>query len=463
MKKIVYILLTAFIFTNLLSSCKESFLDQEKPLVSTEAIVFTDAAKTEAALLGLYATLKGSDCNYLGGRTYVVFDNRGWDIDNIDPNGVTLAQTFAMAVNQTQQENKDTWYYGYQAINRANVFIQSVEDYKTADVIGADKAKQYVAEAKFVRALSYYYMLQLYSEPYKVNKSAKALPLRLTAIKGSGQSDCASSTISKVYEQILTDINDSEIAALSGDVKQKTRATKAAAYMLRMRVYMAMENWSAAITAGNAVTGYTLVSDVAAQFKSPFYTDENIFSLPMSTNDRPNTQRSSWEFYNTGRICIIQKSAPGVMSMPNYSIAKDKRVVAFDQDGKVGKWTDPSDGRLKWHPIFRFAETKLNLAECYARSSNVDAAITALSDVRRRSIAEADDKLDVSTLAGSALLEAIALEKRLEFLGEGLAGIEIIRKGESFRNNTGPGNPYYTWPFPEAERVNNALWDQLEP
>jgi len=460
MKKLVFISLFAFI-TSAFWSCKESFLDQERPLVSTEAIVFSDAAKTESALLGLYATLKGADCNFLGGRTYVAYDNRGYDIINLDPNFITLIGVYNMDVDPTRQENKDTWFYGYQAINRANVFIESIEAYNTAEVIGSDLAAQYIAEAKFVRAMAYYYLVNLYSEPYKINKNAKALPLRLTGIKGSGFNDCASSTITKVYEQILSDVSNNEVSALSGDTKLKTRATKAAALMLQMRVYMAMENWPAAITAGTAVTGYTLVEDVTAQFKTPYNTDESIFSLPMSANDRPNTQRSSWEFYNTGRICVIDKQT-GVMSMPNYSLAKDKRVVAFDQDGKLGKWTDPTDGRLKWHPIMRFAETKLNLAECYAQSNNVDAARAALSDVRSRSVAAADDALNVSALSGAALLEAIALEKRLEFIGEGLAGIEIIRKGESFRNNTTPGTPFYTWPYPETERILNKLWDVLE-
>jgi len=462
MKKIVFISLFTFLFSGLFMSCKESFLDQERPLVSTEGIIYTNADKTQMALLGLYSTLKGADCNFMGGRTYAVFDNRGYDIDNIDPNGVTLAFTFAQAVNSLQQENTDTWYYAYLAINRANAFMESMEEYKTAEVIGDALAKQYVAEAKFVRAISYFYLANLYSEPYKVNKSAKAVPLRLTAIKSSGFSDCANSTISKVYEQILSDVSDNVIAALPSDAKVKMRATKAAALMLRMRVNIAMENWATAISAGNAISGYTLVSDVMAQFKSPYYTDENIFSLPMSTNDRPNTQRSLWEFYNTGKICIIDKKN-GIMSKPNYSVAKDKRVIAWDDNGKIAKWTDPTDGRLKWLPIFRFAETKLILAECYAKSGNEDAARTALSDVRRRSIAAADDPLDISTLSGAALLEAIAFEKRLEFICEGLAGIEIMRKGETFRNNTAPGNPYYTWPVPDKERVNNKLWDALEP
>ena len=467
MKKNVLILFITLTFSAFLGSCSESFLDQERPLVSTEALIYTDADKTESALLGLYSTLKGTNCNFLGGRTYIAFDNRGEDIINLDPNLITLYSTYNMAVTSSHDENQDAWYYGYLAINRANVFIESIEAYNTADVIGADLAKQYAAEAKFVRALTYFYLANLYSEPYKLNKSAKALPLRLTAIKGSGYSNCASSTIAKVYESILNDLSDSEIAALPTDVKVKTRATQAAAYMLKMRTCMAMENWSAAIAAGEAITGYTLVADVAAQFKAPYYTDESIFSLPQSSNDRPNTQRSSYEYYNTGSICVIDKQ-DGIMALPNYSLAIDKRVIAFDQDGKLGKWTDsdPTDGRLKWHPIFRFAETKLNLAECYAQSNNVDGARNALNDVRKRSIDPTKDPLDVNSLSGNNLLEAIALEKRLEFIGEGLRGIEIIRKGENFikgtRFNVGPGSPYYTWPFPESERINNSLWNVLE-
>jgi len=120
MKKIVYIAFIAFIFSNVFWSCGEEFLEQERPLVSTEDVVFKSATKTEAALLGLYSTLKGTNCNYLGGRTYIAFDNRGEDIRNIDPNGVTLANTYAMAVLSSNEENSDAWYYGYLAGIRNN-------------------------------------------------------------------------------------------------------------------------------------------------------------------------------------------------------------------------------------------------------------------------------------------------------------------------------------------------------
>jgi len=151
------------------------------------------------------------------------------------------------------------------------------------------------------------------------------------------------------------------------------------------------------------------------------------------------------------------------MSLPEYSLAKDKRVEAFDDNGRLAKW-DQAD-KLQWIPIFRFAETKLNLAECYAKLSNEANARAALNDVRSRSITAADDIIDVSTLSGTNLLNAITNEKRLEFLGEGLRGIEIMRKGEHFIKGTdidvAPGSNGYTWPIPQSERVVNSLWNTL--
>jgi len=466
MKKIVFISLVAFIFSALFWSCKESFLDQDKPLVSTESMIYTDADKTEMALLGLYGSLKGTNGDFMGGKTYIVFDALGDDLIDIDPNGVTLYNTYIMQVLPSTTENITAWYYGYLAINRANVFIESIEAYNTAEVIGDALARQYVAEAKFIRALSYYYLVNLYAAPYTLNRNAKAIPLRLTGIKENGHSNQACATNAKIYETILSDLSDSEIAALPDDATIKTRATKAAANMLKMRVFMIMENWSSAIAAGNAVSGYSLVSDVEAQFNTPYYTNETIFSLAQSSNDRPNTQRSPWEYYNTGKIFVIDK-VNGVMSNPNYSLDEDKRVEAFDDDGTLLKYPV----RENWIPVFRFAETRLNLAECYARSSNEGDARTALSDVRRRSVAADDDPLDISGLSGTNLLNAISLEKRLEFLGEGMRGLEIWRKGESFAKtgsltaaiNVAPGSSFYNWPIPEDEQVNNSLWNELEP
>jgi len=456
----------------LFSGCKESFLDQEVPLVANEELIYSDSAQTVMALQGIYSTFKGAyspdkgtEGDFMGGKTYVTFDNRGDDIKNIDPNLVTLHDTYRMQVGVSYQENEATWYQAYLTINRANVFIQSLEDFNTAAVIGDAAAKQFTAEAKFVRSLSYFYLLHLYATPYVVDKEARAFPLRLTAIKGSGENNCPSAKVKAVYAAILDDLKDENIQALpaaSNSFEAVTRATRGAAYMLRMRAYMAMGEFQNALNDGLKVTGYELAGDVTAQFSTPYYTRETIFALPQSTNDRPNTQKAPTEYYREGTICVIDKDY-GVMSLPEYSLEDDKRVIAFDDNGRLAKW-DQAD-KLQWIPIFRFAETKLNLAECYAKLNNESNARAALNDVRRRSIATADDMLNISTLSGNSLLNAITNEKRLEFLGEGLRGIEIMRKGEHFIKGTdidvAPGSNGYTWPIPQSERVLNSLWNTL--
>ena len=88
------------------------------------------------------------------------------------------------------------------------------------------------------------------------------------------------------------------------------------------------------------------------------------------------------------------------------------------------KFTDAKT-KLQWVPIFRYAETLLDLAECYANKAGGEAtAKSLLKQVRGRSVDAATDPLKIDNLTGDALKEAIYNEKRLEFIGEGIRGIE---------------------------------------
>lgn len=126
------------------------------------------------------------------------------------------------------------------------------------------------------------------------------------------------------------------------------------------------------------------------------------------------------------------------------------------------KFTDASTF-MEWLPIFRYAETLLNLAECYAQTGQTSLAQDCLAAVRRRAIADEADSLNISGLTGEALLTAIENEKRLEFIGEGMRGIELLRKGQTIEKPSidlivTPDDNHYTWPYPETETtVNTAI------
>lgn len=463
MKKIF--LFFALCITLILGGCSDSFLNQDPPLYASEAEVFGDKTRINSALNGLYAAFKNaSGESFMGGKVYLVFDNRGDDIVNIGNNNVTLFSTFNMEVGITSAENVDTWRVAYFAINKANLFLKSLE--KSKDVAGTDYDR-YRQEALFIRAMSYFYLNNLYAVPYSVNPDAKSVPLRLNGESDTSNNKMKRSTVTEVYNQILEDLSD--ISALSTSTNTEdavTHATQAAANMLKMRVYMALGQWANAIAAGEAITGYELTDDVTAIYNTPYFTKETIFSLPMRDNNVPNTQQSLAEYYFDGRIMLIDADN-GIMSKANYSLANDKRIVNFKGDGNILKKFTDGKTKLQWVPIFRYAETLLNLAECYANTSGKEAeAIAALKQVRVRSV-ESGDLLDIDNLTGDALKEAIYNEKRLEFIGEGMRSIDIMRRGENFVKTlvggiltVTPSETNYIWPIPQSERLINSDWDQ---
>lgn len=149
------------------------------------------------------------------------------------------------------------------------------------------------------------------------------------------------------------------------------------------------------------------------------------------------------------------------MTNEAYNLAKDLSVSTYTDGDKLTKFNDTD--KIQWIPIFRYAETKLSLAECYAKSNELTKAQNALNDVRTRSIKTADDIIDVKSLTGQELLTAIDNEKRLEFIGEGMRGTKITRKGETFNKLDLAGKPLivtpsstnYVWPIPERETAIN--------
>ena len=455
-KYIVYAILMA---GTTLSSCSSSFLDQEPPLYIEPGDIYNDANRLEAAVLGLYGSIKNdASDSFMGGKTYLVFDNRGEDIVNSDPNLITLANTYKFNVGKTDAENTVTWSMAYAAINRVNIFLDELEGAKAT---AGEKYEQYKAEAKFVRAFAYYYLNNLYATPYVINPDAKSVPLRLTPEKNGEHNALKRATVKEVYEQILSDLEN--ISALpvktKADEPTVTRATQAAANMLKMRVYMSMNNWTEAVKAGKLVTGYELTPKFGDMFKAPYYTDETIFSLPMKETNRPNTQQGLAEYYYAKNTILWVDVENGIMSKPNYNSAYDARVQMKNEKNQLLKFTDAAQ-KLDWAPIFRYAETLLNLAECYVNlggTENEKLARECLKQVRFRSLPETSNQLDIDHLSGEDLKMAVYNERRLEFIGEAMRGIDVLRRGANFERKTQitPQSSGYVWPIPQSEELMN--------
>ena len=454
----------------LLSSCS-GFLDKTPFLQLTDTSIFSSPERVEGAVKGVYTQMKEN--TFIGSKTYACIENMGDDMNNVSGNGYECTFSYNMEVGKETRDNYQTWNGAYLTIHSANSVLENLETYR--EVVG-DHYARYVQEVKFCRALAYYYLANLYGQPYMLDGGASlAVPLRLKAEKTPVGNDLRQSTVAEVYAQVLEDTREYEaLPEPNSSDYSINRANHAAVHMLRMRVYMAMEQWQQAIEEGEAVQGYELATEVKAPFLSNPSCTESIFSFPFEgTNNGGGRQYAACYFYATGNSLVLDRES-GIHSelYPLYNLPADARVSALIATASSGqsvltKFTD-STTYLDWVPIFRYAETLLNLAECYWQTHQEEKAIAALRKVRRRSLAAADDPLDLTTLHGALLGEAIYLERRAELVGEAIRALDIKRRCETFVKKKGtpaefscaPTSSGYTWPIPTIETANNKAIEE---
>jgi hypothetical protein len=467
------------------TSCKKQkdYLNPIPQTSITDATAFETPARIANQVNSLYGALKSG--SFLGGRAQIAGDIRGEDFLNETTNGVTGYDVWLMNPTGTSQNFiKNCWSQAYYVINLCNLFIDGMAA-KGTSVVGTTLSNNYLGEAKFVRALTYYWLLQFYAKPYADNNGNNpGLPLRLTGIKGSGFSDLARSKVSDVYAQILADLNFAEqnlpldYSGTSQASLRTTRAHRNTAIALKTRVYLAMQQYANVITEANkivstnapfsATTGvpHALASNIVNVFRTPYTSVESILSMPMTSTggDNPGTQNQLGFYWSktTGNGEFSLNPA-GIIADVGWTATDARRGFNAVVSGKPylnTKFNAPSP-YTDWAPVIRYSEVLLNLAEALARTNTtgVDArALALLNAVRQRS----DPATVLAPATQAALIAAILNERRIEFLGEGLRDFDIVRLMQAFpAKGSAPavaaGPQPYIWPISADEMSLNHL------
>ena len=432
-----------------LTSCGDDFLDKNPKLDVTETDIYASEKLIDATMAGIYTRFKNS--SFAGGNIAVIFDNRSDDFVNTGNNTYAHSDTYNMTVGQNSTMNPGFFQAGYLAINAANTLKENLENRQNLP-ISESKRQQYIASCLFIRDISWYYLAQVYSQPYAYDPNSKAIPIHTEAITGPGHNEARLWTIGEIYDQIIQDLSSAAVSALpaSGASFDPTVPSQPAVHMLLQRIYMAKQEWQKAIEEGEKVTGFTLSPSVRDMFDAPYHTQENIYSLPFTNTERGGGNPASYISSGAGYIDTLN-ARNGIITIPAYRLPTDSRTQFIKVDPATGRETwyekyDEYTTPLEWIHIFRYAETLLNLSESYYNIGDEVKAAELLHQVRSRSI-PTGDILDVRSLKGEALKEAIYNERRAEFLGEGIRGLDISRRAEDFIH-------------PAATRTNGK-WDTV--
>lgn len=422
----------------LMSACGKDFLNYPSETSIPEDRAFETPDRIEAQVDGLYGSTKNG--SLFGGRYLIYNDIRSEELRNRTSNTVTGFTTWLFTNEPSDTYIASFWSQAYLTINRVNKFLADFDDYP--GVVSSEIEAGYRAEAKFLRALNYYALVQLFAKPYQLdNGASRGVPLRLQVETSSANNELAPSTVGQIYEQILQDLNEAEAGLPASNGNNTSRAHKNTAIALKTRIYLAMGRYQDVITEANKIVSanapftspnnvaHALQSNVVSAFRAPYTSAENILSFPMSDTNSPGTQNQLGYYYNAGNIeYFLNQAAPGIYSDQDAWPLSDARrglTGAYSEAWHIiTKWSGAAP-YIDWVPVIRYAEVLLNLAEAEAEVGSTDRAIELLEAVRHRSDADYEfSGLD----SREDIVQAILTERRIELLGEGFRVPDLQRR-----------------------------------
>lgn len=456
--------------SSMLTACNEKKLLNPIPETSVAAeLVFSTPSRVLAQVNGMYKALKSGD--YMGGRNLMLNDIRGEEFLNRLNNIFTGYDAWNHTINSGSADALSSWSAGYAAINSANLVIDGLAANPT--VVPAATAVQYVAEAKFVRAISYYALITLYGQPYvKDGGASPGIPLRLKGQLSNADNDLARSTVAQVYAQILKDLNDAEAGlplTYTTALLNTTRAHRNTAIALKTRVYLTMGMNASVITEAqkivSATAPYVAASGVANAmqasiltiFSANYTTTESIFSMPMAALDYVSGQNSLGYNYNNNQEYSLNPA--GIYGNTTWPATDARKTLVRTNTTGTYLTKYQNSLYLDYVPILRYSEVLLNYAEAAAKSGNLAKGIELLTAVRKRS--DASYTFPPAAIATqTALVNTILVERRIEFLGEGLRSNDLLRNlltipGKGTSPSIAPTQAEYIFPIPNAEISSN--------
>lgn len=443
----------------LTTSCGEDFLDRSDPGVLTWDKLYHSTDDFKAALAGCYQSIMGpgTDNIYFGDITS---DNTY--ISRYQPSGA-MPDIDKLVVSAQNGELDAYWANNYATIERVNMLIDKLENSSIAD---HDK-KVFVAEAKFLRAYSYFNLVRVFG----------GVPIYEQLVDIAVIYETPRSSEEQVLDLVISDLNEAmnidsyrtseDLAAAGG------KASTTAAKTLLGKVYMWKKDFVNAES-----TLYDIITNSGKQLEdlSVLYDPDNPFNreIIFSINyERVNGFGSPFVTatipYNSPIGIypnVTQKGGAGAFMIEPYIVKKftpgDKRAelidtLIFDNLGILDtnifsrKYVDTLTTFNYWSGsntiILRYADVLLMYAEALNENNKTVQAYPYINQVRNRAgigdLPEGYSK--------EQMFEALAEERQKEFLLEGDRWFDLIFRGIDFLKQE--MNKYIPHAYLEQNRI----------
>lgn len=485
MKKYIY---AAALFASSLSMNSCVSLDQDPQSFLSYETFPKDAASISSVVDDLYNDLwngnYGLNCRLQ--RINVGADDVTYRAAKAN-NPLALIESLSPNITQNNADFKTLWSLFTKAIYDSNVIIADTPVNAADNSKPAVALRQVVAEAYFVRGLSYFYLVRLFGD----------VPLQLTP--EDAKKDMPRTAVAEIYDKVIVPSLKCAVDWLPATSRTKNAATpsKWAAEAALGDVYMTMAGWplkrtelyaEAEKVLGDAIqnSGLKLATHYADLWKEANKTTEKefLFGIMHSNANKKASNygksyypsdfapKAGWsDYYASEKFYLAypndERKAHNFMTewntkkgVVNYKNSADKLPAIskyYDyNDGEPGK-SAQSNGITC---IYRYADILLMYAEASVRATNsVSAKATnALQEVQKRAQGYADDATVTTTTNPSEFLDAVFDENGWEFFAEMRRWFDLVRleklkdvKPTEWANSLFKANNHYYFPVPYTQ------------
>lgn len=452
--------------------------------------VYKDKKTAEAALMGNYVRLNvfmagaPQDQNNYSNLGYT------WFLGDLGTENLAVREKSSgfVAIEKAEYTSsehdgflRNIWYWGYNAIDFSNNIVLGVNRYGAYDE--ATK-KQHIAEAKFIRAYIYFYLLNIYGDQALLgNDDGDGVVLSLEPYNGYNPDEVSGrSTNAEVWTQIIRDLKDAiaDLPASVPDATSRIRATKSTAQALLSRVYLYKGTYT-----NNQVElteARKLAKEVLANSSYKFSTSSTEFSTALFPNNEytqsgsypdPTTRSNELIFYQPSRL-YIDNYPSGVSyyyRKLNFYVPKEveAKYEADDERWNYLVWTGSksdnatdstsnkySGGEYNDIIYMRLSEVKLTYAETLVRTSGTvtDEAVAHLNDIHQRAFPEGK-KPALYTVAdfpsADDFLKEVLRERNRELAYESHYRWDLMRTGNLLEDAKMGAIDKARWNFPISD------------
>lgn len=328
MKKIIILIY----FVVLLAGCSKDTLELNNPNQITSATFWKNESDVLSALASTYGLLRDVNGGFWGVRGIELGNGRGDDFF-IRNDVASLYQLSTFTNTPDNSTSNDLWSISYRGIFRANQILENIDKVTS---LSDQKKKEYIAEAKFLRGLNFFILVNNFGN----------VPLRLTVPQAKEDYFQAKSPEADVWKQLQKDLSEAATdLPLSYPKEWVGRATRGAAIAYLGKSYLYTKDWANAETTLKQLTtspfSYALMQNYGDNFIATFDNNqESVFEIQLADVGGNNP----WSGENANQslgVTTAQEFAPAEVAGWFEVSPTDKLFNEFQKEKTVTNDFDP--------------------------------------------------------------------------------------------------------------------------